>query len=183
MSASTGLDIRRYDAAEAQEVRHTVSAIHCAAYTQRIKSGDPFSTDDAFMSRFDSYTAIAGFDLIVACLDGQPVGQAWGWPLASDTEWWDGLTTEPEPDFTAENGTRTFAFSELMVDRAYTGRHIARALHGELLRDRSEARATLLVNPANEAAYGIYRRWGWRKAASLRPTWPDAPLFDVLILP
>jgi hypothetical protein len=27
------------------------------------------------------------------------------------------------------------------------------------------------------------QKWGWRKVAQLRPGWPDAPLFDVLILP
>ena len=183
MSAPNSLDIERYDAAGALKMRDAVSMIHREAYAQRIKSGDPFSADEAFMRRFDSYTAIAGFDMILAFLDGHPVGQAWGWPLGSDTQWWDGLSAEPEPGFTMEDGTRTFALSELMVRQAYTGRHIARALHDELLRGRTEGRATLLVNPANEAAYEIYRRWGWRKVASLRPGWPDAPLFDVLILP
>ena len=41
----------------------------------------------------------------------------------------------------------------------------------------------LLVNPVNQSAYEIYQRWGWRKVAQLRPAWPDAPLFNVLILP
>lgn len=183
MPAPPGLHFQRYDAAGARGIHDTVSLIHREAYVERIKSGDPFSADEAFMSRFDSYTKIAGFEMILACVDGQPAGQAWGWPLASDTEWWDGLTAEPESGFTLEDGTRTFALSELMVCQAYTGKRIARALHDEMLRGRPEDRATLLVNPANQAAYDIYRRWGWYTVAQLRPSWPGAPLFDVLILP
>ncbi len=135
------------------------------------------------MERFSAYTASDSFDLVIAYLNDQPAGQAWGWPLTESTRWWDGLSAEPEPGFTREDGTRTFALSEIMVRQAYTGRHIARALHNELLGGRAEQRATLLVNPANQAPYEIYRRWGWRAVAQLRPAWPGAPLFDVLILP
>ena len=85
--------------------------------------------------------------------------------------------------FTEEDGKRTFAFSEIMVRQAWTGRGIAHALHDELLRGRDEQRATLLVEPDNPTAYRAYLRWGWRKVAQLRPAWPGAPLFDVLILP
>jgi hypothetical protein len=85
----------------------------------------------------------------------EPVGQAWGWPLdrARGAGWWQGLIKEPKPGFTAEDGKRTFALSEIMVGQPYTGQHIAHALHDEILRGRHEARATLLVNPTNENAY------------------------------
>jgi len=48
---------------------------------------------------------------------------------------------------------------------------------------RTEERATLLVSQTNSRAATAYAHWGWRKAAELRPGWPDAPLMDVLILP
>lgn len=180
-----GLTFQHYDAAGAREIRDTVAIIHRDAYVERIKSGNPFYTPEAFLRRFDSYTAGQGFDMVVASLDGAPAGQAWGWPLSAQrgTRWWDGLVGEPEPGFALEDGTRTFALSELMVRQTYTGRHIARALHDELLRGRPEQRATLLVNPVNQTAYEIYLRWGWRKVAQLQPAWPDAPLFNVLMLP
>lgn len=40
-------------------------------------------------------------------------------------------------------------------------------------------------NPALDLviAYRAYVRWGWQAVAKLRPGWPDAPTFDVLILP
>ena len=90
---------------------------------------------------------------------------------------------EPEPGFTDEDGSRTFALSEIMVRRPWTGRGVAHALHDELLRGRNEKRATLLVELGNDVAYRAYTAWGWRKVARLRPGWPDAPLYDVLILP
>jgi hypothetical protein len=70
-----------------------------------------------------------------------------------------------------------------MVRQRWTGQGIAHALHDELLRGRAEQRATLLVDPVNETAYRAYVKWGWRKASQLRPGWPGAPLFDVLMLP
>jgi ribosomal protein S18 acetylase RimI-like enzyme len=176
------LTFRHYSAEEARGARDMVEAVYQGAYWQNIKSGDPFSQPSAFMRRYDAYAANPLFDLVVAFEDGRPVGQAWGWALSPDSRWWEGLETEPEPGFTAENGTRTFALSEIMVVRDSTGHGIARALHDELLRGRHEQRATLLVRPANTRAYGTYLRWGWRAVAKLRPHWQDAPIFDVLIL-
>jgi GNAT superfamily N-acetyltransferase len=89
---------------------------------------------------------------------------------------------DPHDGATVGFGTRTFAFSEIMVDHRYTGQGIAHAIHNKLLSTRLEKRATLLVKPDNDAAYRAYLHWGWRKVNQLRPGWPDAPLFDVLIL-
>jgi GNAT superfamily N-acetyltransferase len=178
-----GLEFRRLGAEGAREARDTVEAVFRGAYVADIESGDPFDTPEAFMGRFDSYAANPRLDLVIAYQDGLPVGQSWGWPLAAGSHWWEGLTSEPEPGFTVEDGSRTFAFSEVMVAREYTGRGIAHALHDELLQRRSEQRATLLAEPDNASAYRAYVKWGWQKVSQIRPRWPDAPLFDVLMLP
>ena len=177
------LDFRRYGPDEARAASATVEAIYRGAYIAAIEGGDPFDSPDAFMHRFDVYTQGRSFDLVIAYADGEPAGQSWGWPLAPGSKWWDGLDAEPEPGFTAEDGTRTFALSEIMVRREWTGRGVAHALHDELLGARHEKRATLLAEPENTVAYRAYTRWGWRQVAHLRPGWPDAPMFDVLILP
>ncbi|GAB3971120.1 hypothetical protein GCM10029978_045710 [Actinoallomurus acanthiterrae] len=178
-----GVKFCRYDAASAKTVRDVVADLHRDAYGEQV-TGDAFSSDEAFMRRFDAYTARDGFDLLIAVDDvGKAIGQAWGWPLPADTAWWRGLIEPPEPGFTNEDGRRTFALSEIMVRQAFTGRGIAHALHDELLSGRTEQRATLLVRPTNTTAYQAYQRWGWRPVAKLRPDWPDAPLMDVLILP
>lgn len=177
------LSFQRFDAAGARTHRDIVELIYRDAYADAIASGDPFESLEAAMTRFDAYTSRDGFDHVIAYLGAEPVGQAWGWALRQNSAWWHGMLTEPEPGFTTETGSRTFAFSELMVRKQWTGRGIARTLHDELLRTRPETRATLLVLPDNTNGYQRYRRWGWRQVSQLRPGWPDAPLLDVLILP
>ncbi len=115
-----------------------MALIHRDAYATRIEPGDSFESHQAFMERFDAYTDGGGFDLVLAYLGDQPAGQAWGWPLTSSTRWWDGLSAEPESGFTRDDGTRTFALSELMVRQGIHRRHIARALHDKLLSGRAE---------------------------------------------
>ncbi|WP_067473439.1 GNAT family N-acetyltransferase [Actinomadura hibisca] len=176
------LTFRRFDALAAREVRDVVQDIYVGSYTTAITSGDPFDSPERFMERFDAYTGAGrGFDMVIAYAQGEPVGQTWGWPLSPNASWWQGLEEIPEPGFTEETGTRTFALSEIMVRQTWQGRGVARALHDELLRGRHEARATLLVEPDNEVANRAYAAWGWKKAGRLRPSWPDAPRFDVLI--
>lgn len=177
------LTFRRYNAVGARAIWETVELIHHEAYAVAIERGDPFESGDAPMKRFDLYTSRGGFDLVVAFVDGEPAGQAWGWPLDPESSWWKGLAGEVEPGFTDEDGERTFAFSEFMVRARYAGQGIGHALHDELLAQRREQRATLLVRPENTTAYQRYIRWGWRKAAELRPAVPHAPLMDVLIRP
>ncbi|WP_063066425.1 GNAT family N-acetyltransferase [Nocardia violaceofusca] len=181
-----GLTFQHYTAAEARGARGQVEQIFRDSYTDAIESGEGFEAPDAFLNRFDTYTDPTrgqGFDLVIARIGDEPVGQAWGWPLKPDTRWWSGLELDAGDlvTFTAENGNRTFALSEIMVRKKFTGRGIARALHDELLSARPEQRATLLVRPDNDRAYRRYMRWGWSRVGTLRPTWPDAPKFDVLI--
>lgn len=177
------LEFRRYDAGEARNARDQVESVYQDAYQEAIETGDPFRQPRAFMARYDAYASNPLFDLVVAFDADKPVGQAWGWGLSPDSKWWEGLEAEPEQGFTREDGARTFALSEIMVIRERTGHGVAHALHDELLRERREQRATLLVRPANTRAYRTYLRWGWRKVSRLCPPWPDAPTFDVLIRP
>ncbi|WP_159920087.1 MULTISPECIES: GNAT family N-acetyltransferase [Nocardia] len=181
-----GIHFQHYTAAQARELRDEVERIFRDSYVDAIESGEEFESPEAFMHRFDAYTDPAragGFELVIARLDAEPCGQAWGWPLTADTAWWDGLRLDEgdRADFTAENGSRTFAFSEIMVRKPFTGKGIARALHDELLAFRPERRATLLVRPDNHLAYDRYRRWGWYRVGTLRPSWHEAPQFDVLM--
>ncbi|MET8797193.1 GNAT family N-acetyltransferase [Nocardia sp. NPDC004568] len=178
------IEFRRFDHIGAREIHGTVQDVYARAYAEAIATRDPFESLEASMNRFDAYLRAPGFDLVVLYLDGEPTGQAWGWPLGKDTAGWDGLQLdEDDPEFTRENGTRTFGLSEIMVVPEHTGRGYAGALHDELLGARQEQRATLLVDPRNEHAYERYRRWGWYKVGVQRPDWEGAPIFDVLLLP
>lgn len=182
----TSLTFHRYRAQEARSIRTQVEHVYRHSYVKAIASGDPFDSIDAFMHRFDAYTASPTFDLVVAYDGTRAVGQTWGWPLgpsATTTGWWSGLLAEPEAGFTSEDGRRTFALSEIMVTEHYTGKGVAHAIHDELLAKRDEQRATLLVEPENTTAKHAYLHWGWTQVGQLRPRWEHAPLFDVLVLP
>ncbi|MGO4616831.1 GNAT family N-acetyltransferase [Nocardia sp. 2YAB30] len=147
-----GIEFRHYTAAQARELRDEVERIFRDAYVEAIESGEEFESPEAFMRRFDAYTdpgRAGAFELVIARVDSQPCGQAWGWPLTAKTGWWVGLQLdEGDPAaFAAENGSRTFALSEIMVRKEFTGKGMACALHDELLIARREQRATLLVRP------------------------------------
>lgn len=180
-------EFEHFTAAQARGIRDTVEDVYQRSYVDAIASGDPFDSPAEFMRRFDAYTnpdRSSGFELVLARVDGAPAGQSWGWPLQPGAAWWGGLQLDDgDPaEFTAETGARTFALSEIMVCTEYTGRGIARGLHDELLRGRTEQRATLLVGPDNDRAYRRYRKWGWYRVGALRPGWDDAPTFDVMTL-
>lgn len=176
------LTFRHYDTGGARAARGTVALIHRDAYADAIASGDPFASHEAFMRRFDAHTRHPSLDLVLAYADDEPAGQAWGWPEdAGDADLRTETTGGTEPGFPDEN--RIFALAEIMVRKAWTGQGVAHALHDALLAARTERRAELYVRPANVNAYRAYLRWGWRKAGETRPDLPDAPLFDVLVLP
>ncbi|REF00602.1 GNAT family N-acetyltransferase [Thermomonospora umbrina] len=143
--------------------------------------GDPFYSAERFTERVRGYMQAPGFEIVVAYLDGVPVGQAFGYALPVSARWWSGLTTQVPDGFTTETGSRTFAFNELMVLPQWQGKGVAHALHDELLRGRREERATLLVREDNAPAQTAYARWGWRKIGKLRP-YPDAPHYDALLI-
>jgi GNAT superfamily N-acetyltransferase len=176
-----GVSFQRYDAAQARQLSETVETVYRAAYVEAIASGRPWNSAPAFMKRFRRYSSRPDLDLVIAYHNHVPIGQTWGWPLRKDDQWWNGLKSEPDAEFTHEDGRRTFAVSEIMVSSIWAGKGIAHAMHDTLLSKRHERRATLLVRPDNPARQA-YERWGWTKVTQLRPEWEDAPLFDVLIL-
>ncbi|WP_327145388.1 GNAT family N-acetyltransferase [Nocardia sp. NBC_01327] len=188
MTPPAGLSFQRLTASQAREQRETVEDVFRRSYVEAIDAGDLFEAPAEFMHRFGAYTSptrAGDFELVFAYLDGKPVGQTWGWPLLPDTIWWQisrlDIADTDLAAFTHETGNRTFALSEIMVCNEYAGRGIARALQDELLNGRREQRATLLVDPQNSRAYNRYSRWGWRRVGTMRPDWPDAPTFDVLV--
>lgn len=175
------LTFSHHDASTTEPILESViGPVYEASHADVI--GDPFYSADRFIERVRGYVKAPGFELVAAHDDGAAIGLAFGYALPATARWWQGLTT-PVPDgFTDETGRRTFALNELMVVPQWQGRGVAHALHDELLRHRSEERATLLVRENNAAAQTAYARWGWKKIGKLQP-YPDAPNFDAMILP
>ncbi|NES16310.1 MULTISPECIES: N-acetyltransferase [Micromonospora] len=171
------LRLRRYDTEQAQQLVDQLVDVYLDAH-----SGDgPLYNAERYQQQLAVHMPRVGWELVAATIDAELVGYIYGFPLASDTRWWDGVQEPVPAGFTKEDGRRTFAVSELLVRRGWQRRGIARALHDELVGSRREERVTLLVRPDNTAARNAYRTWGWQSVAKLRPDWENAPTFMVLV--
>ncbi|TYC07137.1 GNAT family N-acetyltransferase [Micromonospora sp. WP24] len=171
------LQVRHYTAEQAEDLLDQLVDVYLDAHAE----DGPLYNADRYRRQLAMHMPRAGWQLVAATADGKLVGYIYGFPLAADTRWWDGIQGPVPSDFTDEDGRRTFAISELLVRRAWQRRGIARALHTELMSSRTEERATLLVRPDNIAARNAYRSWGWQSIATLKPAWEDAPTFMVLV--
>ena len=141
-----------------------------------------FFNEDRYRRQLMGHMTAPRWEVVTATNGSTMVGYIYGFALSADTRWWGGLCT-PVPDgYTTEDGQRTVAISEILVRAAWREQGIAGALHREFLAARVERRATLLVEPDNQAAQLAYRSWGWTKDAQLQPRWSGAPLYDVLTL-
>ncbi|MEU5943755.1 GNAT family N-acetyltransferase [Micromonospora sp. NPDC047548] len=174
-----GLQLRHYNAEEAQELVDQLVEVYLDAHAD----DGPLYNEQRYRHQLALHMPRAGWELVTTTIGGELVGYIYGFPLAADTRWWEGIQEPIPAGFTEENGKRTFAISELVVRRARQRRGVARMLHDELLSRRTEVRSTLLVRPNNTVAYHAYRSWGWRDITRLRPDWEDAPTFKVLIKP
>jgi GNAT superfamily N-acetyltransferase len=134
---------------------------------------------DAYGAELDSHKATAfvaratkqfdrpGFDLVTARVGSELVGFAFGYRLkAGDAHWWGGVQPEPSAEFPLETGERTFVLSEIEVRCAWQSQGVGRLMHGALLGDRSEERATLATAP-DAAVQPTYEGWGWQKVGRI----------------
>ncbi|MBX7268750.1 GNAT family N-acetyltransferase [Micromonospora sp. Llam7] len=171
------LEMRQHDAVAAQALVDVLVQVYLDAH-----AGDgAFYNEERYRQQLAGHMKVAGWTLLTAEVDGHLVGYAYGFPLSPKTRWWEGIRGDVPPDFTREDGHRTFALSELLVRPAWQRKGIARALHDKLVESRPEKRLTLLVRPDNARAQEAYRAWGWKKMAQLHPAWEGAPIFDVLM--
>ncbi|MEU7943152.1 GNAT family N-acetyltransferase [Micromonospora taraxaci] len=172
-----GLQLRHYGAVEAKGILDQLVGLYLEVYA----GGCEFYSEERYRRQLDLHMQRVGWALVTATIDGGLVGYTYGFPLPPQTRWWEGIDEPVPPWFTDENGTRTFALSELLVHPGWRRQGIARALHDALVRSRTEPRMTLLARPDNVAAQTAYRSWGWDKITQLQPNWEEAPIFDVLV--
>ncbi|WP_328366932.1 GNAT family N-acetyltransferase [Micromonospora zamorensis] len=172
-----GLQLRHHSADEADGVLDQLVGLYLEVHA----GGGEFYSEDRYRRQLSMHMQRVGWELVTATVDGALVGYIYGFPLPPQTRWWDGIHQPVPPGFTEEDGTRTFALSELLVLSGWRRQGIARALHDDLVGSRTESRTTLLARPDNVAAQTAYRSWGWGKITKLQPNWEDAPIFDVLV--
>ncbi|MCI0689743.1 MAG: hypothetical protein L0Y54_21275 [Sporichthyaceae bacterium] len=111
---SPSLHITHHDGRTTLAIADTVILpIYLASHQDVID--DPFYSSERFLDRLRNYAQAPGFHLVATHAANQMVGLAFGYTLGPTSRWWHGLTTPVPAGFTAEDGTRTFAFNELMV--------------------------------------------------------------------
>lgn len=137
--------------------------------------------DGDFSRQLTVWRRQPGFTLVAAFHGGFLVGYACGTPLRLSTSWWRQLTTRLPEDVTTEHPGRTFALTEILVRASWRRQGIGASLHGQLLGDRGEERATTAVPPKATAAQHAFRNWGWQRIARTRGRDPHGPVLDVLV--
>jgi len=173
------LNITHYGADAVPGMRDDLLAVHVDARAELLDQ--PFYSAERFWERFENFIKDASFSMVAGHVGGTLVGYAFGSTLSADTGWWRGMQAVDGPDVTRESGSRTFAFREILVRKAYQHRGFAHQLHDALLAGRPEERATLLVRSDNPAR-ALYLRWGWSLVGYLQP-FPDSPRFESMIKP
>ncbi|KWT63863.1 hypothetical protein ADL21_00435 [Streptomyces albus subsp. albus] len=179
---TTGIAIRHYDHRHAAELRPLLLEVYAEVYADAAAT-DPFAGVDRFARGLDGWSARPGWTCVVGYDGDQAVGYAYGAPLAEGAPWWGGLLSDVDPAVIKETGSRTYALSELMVRTPWRKTGAAKQLHDALLADRTEERATLLVDQDHPKVHALYESWGWKTLGDLRPRIPDAPLFHAMLLP
>lgn len=156
-----------------------ITPIYASAYAEAPYYEGPDDVAE-FRTGWSRRVAQPSFRLVVARLQGEPVGFAFGHQLITDTRWWDGMLDHVDADVVAERPGRTFAVTELAVRSTMDGLGIARELHTHLLAGLVEERATLLVRPDAAPARRAYLTWEYGFVGRLRP-FPDGPVYDALV--
>ncbi|MFI2030318.1 GNAT family N-acetyltransferase [Streptomyces buecherae] len=164
---NTAPAIQHHTADHAAVMREELLDLHDAVYEG---SGDPLAARDAFAPFLEHWLATENFACTVArAPNGTLAGYAYGAPLTSHTRWWDGLTPPLDAAAATENGTRTFALSELLVGREWRGTGTARRLHDALLHGRPESRVTLLTPADHAKVVQMYQSWGYERVGECVP--------------
>ncbi|MEV0457779.1 GNAT family N-acetyltransferase [Catellatospora methionotrophica] len=177
---TSDLSITTHDAAGLAEHMGLVLDTYAEVYATEI-AADPFFSVPRYQDRLNAYASRAGFALALGYTGDELAGYVLGFRLPEGSGWWSGLQDAVDPEMLIEDGTRTVAICEIMVKEMYRRRGYARRLHDAFLHDRTEERATLLVDPINTPAKSAYRSWGWLRIGGVRP-FPDSPLYDGMLL-
>ncbi|WP_330300236.1 GNAT family N-acetyltransferase [Streptomyces sp. NBC_00503] len=172
----------RLDGPAAVEAEGAFRVIYAEAFAEAPYNETADDVAAAFR-RFPVQARRRGFSAVLARTpEGEPIGMGYGFPLRSDTVWWDELTEPVPADMRREDGRRTFGLMELAVRGPWRGQGVARGLHETLLEGIGAERVLLNVHPVSRAASAAYRAWGYRKVGEARPWGDGSDLHDVMLL-
>lgn len=165
-----------YAREHAAAVRQTLLDVYAEVYAEEAAT-DPFFSLPRFADRLSGHIGSPGWACVIGSVGDETVGYAYGRPdTAAD---WEDVTSATED--IAAFSEDTFGLCEIMVRTPWRGAGIARTLHDELMRERTERRASLLVEETHPRVRATYGRWGYRTVGRLRPA-DDAPVYEAMVM-
>ncbi|MGW2514407.1 GNAT family N-acetyltransferase [Streptomyces scopuliridis] len=168
--------VRRLSRWQAEQQREAVADVYAEAY-RRVpgeESRDRRERDrQEFLETFAEDVQRPGFDMVVASGGNKPAAYAYGFVLDRAGEWWRALSGEVPWDWDIEELTvsgQVLALAGLMVLPAHRRGGVATRLVEQLLIRTDAALVAARVDPANEAAVGALRSWGWTRLGAVAPS-------------
>src|ERR1700742_1308771 len=128
MPPPPNLTLTHHTSTEAAQLMDELCDVYADAYGA-VPGEDTREKSSAFRDRATGAQEANNYSLVVAHVDGQLVGFAFGYSLRPERGGWDGLSPEPSAGFTEETGSRTVVLAEIEVRRAWQGHGIGRAIH------------------------------------------------------
>jgi GNAT superfamily N-acetyltransferase len=178
MTASI-LTLSHYGPERLPEIRPTLVSVYAEVY-EREAAADPFLSVPRFEERLTGHASRPGWACVVGDVEGEVVGYAYGRP-DGEAEWRKVIDPISPGVYEYGVGRESFGLCEIMMRTPWRGKGIARAIHDDLMRERSEKRASLFVDREHPRVRATYERWGYRWVAGSQP-FPDSPLYDVMVL-
>lgn len=179
MTSACVLTISHFGPAEFPRVRQRLLDIYAEVYAKEAEI-DPFFSLPRFADRLDRHASHPKWACAVGEIGNDAVGYAYGRPDSED-EWRDMTTVTNK--IVREYGVSgsTFGLCEIMVRSPWRGAGVARTIHDDLMRERPEPRASLLVERTHPRVRATYERWGYQAVGTSQP-FPDSPLYDAMVL-
>ncbi|MEU0841850.1 GNAT family N-acetyltransferase [Streptomyces sp. NPDC005962] len=173
------ITLSTYQSAHLPEIRSTLLDVYAEVWAKEAAT-DPFFSIERFDDRLSGHASGGDWTCVVGELGGEVVGYAYG-RLDSVREWRE-MLSPVEPSVRNYGSDGTFGLCEIMVRLPWRGKGVARGIHDELMRQRAEERASLLVDHERRKVRALYEKWGYRLVGEIQP-FSDSPRYDALVLP
>ena len=111
-SGTSVVDVQRYDANSVNSVIPVIGGLYEVVYREPPYFEGPEDVA-GFVRGMPRRAAQPAFRLVVASMDGKPIGFAFGHQLTPDTRWWEGATPPLPEAFVREHAGRTLPSSRL----------------------------------------------------------------------